>query len=391
MSIVVVGTQWGDEGKGKIVDYYGEKVDIVARYQGGNNAGHTVVINGETFKLHFLPSGILRGKFCILGNGMVIEPKALIEEIEMIKNRGIEPNIMISNRAHVILKKHLEEDAKDKKIGTTKRGIGPAYTDKIARRGIRIGDLLDEDYMKERLGSIAEEYITYGRMLSSYIGDTTTTINELIENGKSIMFEGAQGTYLDIDHGTYPYVTSSNTVSGGACTGTGVGPTKIDKVIGIVKAYTTRVGEGPFPTELNDSVGQKIRDNGKEYGTTTGRPRRCGWFDAVLVRHACMINGVTSIAITKLDVLSGINPIKICTAYELNGEIIKHVPLTRDMYKCKPIYEELPGWDEDITNAKTLDDLPENARVYIEKIETLCKTNVELVSVGPGREQTIVI
>ncbi len=371
---VIVGTQWGDEGKGKIVDYLSKDFDLVARFQGGNNAGHTVVVNDKTFKLHFIPSGIISGKDVCLGNGMVLEPNALLEEIKSLEKEGIDTSqIIISERAQVITKRHKEIDGKDKKIGTTKKGIGPAYASKINRKGDRIKDILD-DYPE----------------LKKYSGDVSLKINNVLNSGKSVLFEGAQGTLLDIDHGTYPFVTSSNTTSGGACTGTGIGPTKIDKVIGIAKAYTTRVGKGPFPTELEDDSGKYLREKGKEFGTTTGRPRRCGWLDTVILNYAVRINGIDEFAFTKLDVLSGLDKIKICTKYKKNGKIVENLPV--DLSDCEPIYEEVSGW-KDLDNSvseKGYPALPKEAKNYIKRIEELTKTDIKLVSYGPARSDTFI-
>ncbi|MFO7872090.1 MAG: adenylosuccinate synthetase [Candidatus Undinarchaeales archaeon] len=371
---VIVGTQWGDEGKGKIVDYLSKDFDLVARFQGGNNAGHTVVVNGTTFKLHFIPSGIISGKDVCLGNGMVLEPNALLDEIKSLEKEGIDTSkITISERAQVITEKHKKIDGKDKKIGTTKKGIGPAYASKIHRKGDRIKDIL-EDYPE----------------LKKYSGDVSLKVNQTLKNGNSVLFEGAQGTLLDIDHGTYPFVTSSNTTAGGACTGTGIGPTKIDKVIGIAKAYTTRVGKGPFPTELENDDGRYLREKGKEFGTTTGRPRRCGWFDTVILNYAVRINGINEFALTKLDVLSGLDKIKICTKYKKNGDIVENLPT--DISDCKPVYEEMPGWQDfdKSVSEKGYQALPKEAKDYIERIETLTGTKINLVSYGPARSDTFI-
>jgi adenylosuccinate synthase len=422
-NIVIVGTQWGDEGKGKIVDLLAEHVDLVVRFQGGNNAGHTMVVNGEQFISHLVPSGILQGKTCFIGNGVVVDPEVLLQEIEKLTSKGIlisPSNLMISERAHVIMPYHKQVDLArekmkgDKKIGTTGRGIGPAYEDKATRRGIRFVDLLDWSSFEEKVRSILDEknfylkhymksdtvepetviasYKKYAENLAPYVTNISIVIDKAIKEGKQVLFEGAQGTHLDIDHGTYPYVTSSSTVSGNACCGTGVGPRAISGVIGIVKAYTTRVGAGPFPTELFDYAGDRIQKKGVEFGATTGRKRRCGWLDTVIVGNAVMLNGLTGLVITKLDVLGGLSPLKICTGYEYKGKTINYFPADlKVLEKCKPIYEEHPGWNEDISNIKTFEELPENARKYLKRIEGLTQTPIDIVSVGPGREETIVL
>jgi adenylosuccinate synthase len=421
-SVVVVGTQWGDEGKGKITDFLSNHAEVVARYQGGNNAGHTIVFNGVKYKLHLIPSGIFYSdKICVIGNGMVVDPKALITELEYLHERGVSTdNLRISNRAHVILPYHLkqdrlEEDAKgDNKIGTTCKGIGPAYMDKAARMGIRMADLLDEEEffakvranveVKNRLfdkmydaegfdaEKLAEEYYAYGQQIKKYIVDTSVVLNDAIDEGRRVLFEGAQGVMLDIDQGTYPFVTSSNPVAGGVTIGSGVGPSKIDRVIGVCKAYTTRVGEGAFPTELHDEIGHQIREVGREYGTTTGRPRRVGWFDSVVVRHARRVSGITDLSLNSIDVLTGIETLKICVAYKYNGEVIKEFPASlKQLSQCEPVYEELPGWTEDVTGVKTLDELPANARHYVERVSQLTGVQISVFSVGPDRNQTNVI
>ena len=372
---VLVGTQWGDEGKGKIVDYLAKDYDVVARYQGGNNAGHTVVVNKKKFKLHFIPSGIISGKEVILGTGMVIEPNAFLNEVSSLQQEGIDTSkIHISDRAHIITKKHLSVDAKDSHIGTTKKGIGPAYYDKYSRVGLRVLEY-------------AKEY----NMLSQYISDTSLLIDNAIKAGKNILIEGAQGTHLDIDYGSYPFVTSSNTIAGGACTGLGIGPTKIDKVIGVSKAYTTRVGNGPFPTELNDISGKYLLEKGGEFGTTTGRPRRCGWFDAMLVKYAVRVNGIDEIALTKLDVLSGLKNLKICVAYDVAGVKVDEVPA--DLSNCKPIYKELDGFSVDDWSEVAkygFDSLPKEAKDYILTIEKLIGAKITLISYGPARSDTFI-
>lgn len=418
-TVVVVGTQWGDEGKGKITDYLAESAEVVARYQGGNNAGHTILIGEHKYKLHLIPSGIFYSdKICVIGNGMVINPKALIEEINYIHENGFSTdNLRVSDRAHVIMPYHLvldelEEDRKGpNKIGTTRKGIGPAYMDKAARNGIRIADLLDPEEFEKKLRHIAteknhligqvyggqpldieemiKEYLAYADVIRPYVVDTSVVLNHAIDEGKRVLFEGAQGVMLDIDQGTYPYVTSSNPTAGGVCIGSGVGPTKIHQVIGVAKSYTTRVGDGPFPTELNNEIGDWIRDKGNEYGTTTGRARRVGWFDSVVVRHARRVSGITGLSLNSIDVLSGLKTVKICTAYRYKGELIEHYPANLNMLsECEAVYEELPGWDEDISGARTLSDLPDNARRYLERVSQLTGIPIAIFSVGRNREQT---
>ena len=419
---VVVGTQWGDEGKGKITDFLAQQSDVVARYQGGDNAGHTIQFNGQTYKLHLIPSGIFNSeKICILGNGMVINPKALLKEMDYVKSHGADlSHLKISNRAHVILPYHIELDrlqeenkGVDKQIGTTKKGIGPAYADKVNRIGIRMADLIDPDTLKEKLESLIneknqllkqyanseqldfeavyEEYKKYGEELQPYVTDTSVILENEIEKGNKVLFEGAQGVMLDIDHGTYPYVTSSSTSAAGVATGSGIGPNFIENVVGVSKAYTTRVGDGPFPTELDGEIAHQIRKVGREYGTTTGRPRRVGWFDAVVVNHARRTSGMNAISLNCLDVLTGIDTLKICVGYEFEGETINYYPANlRQLDRCKPIYEELPGWTEDITSVDSFDNLPENAQKYVKRIEELTKTDVAIFSVGPDRNQTVI-
>lgn len=417
--VVVVGTQWGDEGKGKITDFLSEKAEMIARYQGGNNAGHTIVFGGTKYKLHLIPSGIFyKDKICVIGNGMVIDPRALVKELHYLHDLGISTdNLCISNRAHVILPYHLqldilEEESKgSQKIGTTGKGIGPAYMDKAARMGIRIADLLDRDEFKIRLErnlleknrllekvyevkgnlfeDIYDEYMHVADEIRHYVTDTSVVLNDALDSGKRVLFEGAQGVMLDLDQGTYPFVTSSNPVAGGVCIGSGVGPTKIHHVVGVAKAYTTRVGDGPFPTELMDQTGDHIREVGKEYGTTTGRPRRIGWFDGVVVRHARRVSGITDLSLNSVDVLTGIKTLKICVAYEYEGKQMEEFPASlKQLAQCKPIYEELPGWEEDITNVRSIDDLPVNARHYIERISQVSGIALSLFSVGPDRDQT---
>nr|WP_309100858.1 adenylosuccinate synthase [Fredinandcohnia onubensis] len=421
-AVVVVGTQWGDEGKGKITDFLSEKAEVVARYQGGNNAGHTIVFNGETYKLHLIPSGIFYPeKICVIGNGMVVDPKALVEELAYLHDKGVQTdNLRISNRAHVILPYHikldeLEEEYKGiNKIGTTKKGIGPAYMDKASRVGIRIADLLDREVFEEKLShnlteknrlfekvyetqgfsleDIVDEYYEYGQQIVKYVCDTSVVLNDALDNGCRVLFEGAQGVMLDIDQGTYPFVTSSNPVAGGVTIGSGVGPTKINRVVGVSKAYTTRVGDGPFPTELKDEIGHQIREVGREYGTTTGRPRRVGWFDSVVVRHARRVSGVTDLSLNSIDVLTGIETVKICVAYRYKGELIEEYPASlKILAECEPVYEEFPGWAEDITGMKKLEELPENARNYVERISELTGIPLSVFSVGPDRTQTNVV
>ncbi|WP_054025737.1 adenylosuccinate synthase [Bacillus sp. FJAT-28004] len=418
-TVVVVGTQWGDEGKGKITDYLAEGADVVARYQGGNNAGHTILIDNKKYKLTMIPSGIFNhDKTCVIGNGMVINPEALIDEINYIHENGFSTdNLKISDRAHVIMPYHLvldglEEDRKgDNKIGTTRKGIGPCYMDKAARNGIRIADLMDAEEFESRVrsiiieknqlieqvyggeqldaDSIVSDYLGFAEVLRKYVTDTSVILNDAIDAGQKVLFEGAQGVMLDIDQGTYPYVTSSNPSAGGVCIGSGVGPSKIQQVIGVAKAYTTRVGDGPFPTEQDNEIGQMIRDKGHEYGTVTGRPRRVGWFDTVVVRHARRVSGITGLSLNSLDVLTGLETVKICTGYKLRGEVIDTYPASLKMVsECEAIYEEHPGWSEDITGAKTLEDLPVNTRNYLNRVSELTGIPIAIFSVGRNREQT---
>lgn len=422
-SIVVVGTQWGDEGKGKITDFLSENAEVIARYQGGDNAGHTIKFDGKTYKLHLIPSGIFSSeKISIIGNGVVINPESLVKELEYLHSEGISThNLKISSRAHVILPYHIEldkaqEEAKgENKIGTTNKGIGPAYMDKSARVGIRIADLLDKEIFNERLLSnlheknqliekvygksplkfedIFEKFYEYGQQIKPYVTDTSVILNDAIDQGKRVLFEGAQGVMLDIDHGTYPFVTSSNPVAGGVTIGSGVGPSKINTVIGVCKAYTSRVGDGPFPTELFDAIGNQIREVGKEYGTTTGRPRRIGWFDSVVMRHSRRVSGITHLSLNSIDVLSGLDTIKICTAYQTSsGEIIEYYPASlKILSDCQPIYETLPGWTEDITQCQRFEDLPLNAQNYVRRITELVGVKLATLSVGPDRSQTIIL
>ena len=421
-TVAVVGSQWGDEGKGKVIDFLATQADVVIRGQGGNNAGHTLVVDGKKFALRLIPSGILNpNTINVIGNGIVFDPKGFFEEIEMLESNGIcTKNIKISDRAHIVFPYHKEldglaEEARgDNKIGTTKKGIGPCYMDKTERSGIRVCDLMNKEvfakklklqieaknkivtgvYEKEAMFDFDEvynEFIVYAEKMRPYVDDTTVIVYDAIKAGKKVLFEGAQGTLLDLDLGTYPFVTSSHPISGGFAVGAGVGPNMIKDVVGIVKAYTTRVGEGPFVTELFDETGDRIRTQGHEFGTVTGRARRCGWFDAVIVKYAARVNGLTSISFMLLDVLTGFDKIKICTAYKMGDKIIDNFPASlEDLAKCEPVYEELDGWHEDITKVENFDDLPENAKKYVARIEELIDVNIDLVSVGPNRTQTII-
>ncbi|MBE3552354.1 MAG: adenylosuccinate synthase [Kyrpidia tusciae] len=421
-TVVVVGTQWGDEGKGKITDYLAQRAEVVARYQGGNNAGHTIYLDGQEYRLHLIPSGILYpDKLCVIGNGMVVDPAALVEEIRYLEQRGMSvSNLRISDRAHVVLPYHrrldeLEEQRRGNgRIGTTRKGIGPCYMDKAARVGIRMCDLLEPEVFAEKLADnlaqknrlfekvyevegfhldeILDEYTAYAEILRPYITDTSVVLNRAMDEGRDILFEGAQASMLDIDQGTYPYVTASNPVAGGVCIGAGVGPTKIDRAIGVVKAYSTRVGDGPFPTEMFDDVGREIRDRAGEYGTTTGRPRRIGWLDAVVVRHAHRVSGLDGLAVTRLDILSGLDELKICTGYRYRGQVLDEFPASlRVLSECEPIYETLPGWRENLDTVRSYEDLPEAAQGYVERIAELVDTPLSLISTGPNREQTIAL
>lgn len=420
-SLAVVGAQWGDEGKGKVIDYLAKEAALVARFQGGNNAGHTVVYGANIFKLHHIPSGILNpGTLCLLGNGMVINPLVLIQELDELEKRGIDTsNLLISGKAHLIMAYHEDLDEAnekllgEKKIGTTGRGIGPAYADKALRRGIRAIDLTGYDRFHERLSEIlpiqnrllreifghpgydldqlANRYRPALEKLGPLITDVSLILEENLSSGKKVLFEGAQGALLDIDHGTYPFVTSSSTVAAAAATGTGLGPQHIGQALGVIKAYTTRVGEGPFPSEDNTEAGDQLRQRGNEYGTTTGRPRRCGWFDSVIARYAAMVNGLTGLALTKLDVLSGMEIIHIAVAYRCRGKETKNFPMSIEELKdCSPVYESFPGWDEDISRIRKLEDLPAAARFFISALEESVGVKVELVSIGPDRSQTII-
>ncbi len=422
-NIVIVGTQWGDEGKGKIVDLLSDIADVVVRFQGGNNAGHTMVVNGEQFISHLVPSGILQKKKCYIGNGVVVDPQVLIDEMDYLSGRGIDinpNNLKISELAHLIMPYHklidiAREHLKgDQKIGTTGRGIGPCYEDKVSRRGIRFVELIDPELFQSRLLSFLDEknyylknylstapldpqpiidtFSQYADRLLPYVTNVSVELDHAMTAGKQLLFEGAQGTHLDIDHGTYPYVTSSNTVSGNACSGSGIGPGRITGVVGIVKAYTTRVGQGPFPSELNDETGDRIQQKGAEFGATTGRKRRCGWLDMVVLNNSVRLNGLTSLTITKLDVLGGFDQINICIGYEYQGQVLTEFPSSlKVLSKCKPVYETLPGWSEDISGIRRKDDLPKNTRNYLNRIETLSRIPLDIISVGPGRDETIVV
>ncbi|MCX5814074.1 MAG: adenylosuccinate synthase [Proteobacteria bacterium] len=422
-SVGVVGVQWGDEGKGKIIDMLSSFADVIVRFQGGANAGHTIVAGGKKVILHLVPSGILHeGKYCIIGNGVVLDPEVLEKEISELKSIGFikdDKKLMVSGLAHLIMPYHkkldiLKESKIKNKIGTTGRGIGPAYEDKVSRIGIRVIDLLDKKVFSEKVKQnleiknflikryykdevfktreIVKNYDRYRKMLKKYSTDTVSFLHKCIEKDKKILFEGAQGTYLDIDHGTYPYVTSSNTISGNIAPGTGVPPTCISSIIGICKAYTTRVGEGPFPTELSDETGDRLREVGGEYGATTGRPRRCGWFDAVIARRAIKLNGISGLSITKLDVLDGFEKIKICTRYKI-GEIFYDEPPmgVNAYYECKPVYEEMDGWETPLKGIKKYGDLPSNAKSYLKRLEELVHSKIDIISTGPERENTIVL
>ncbi|MEI0510218.1 adenylosuccinate synthase [Brachyspira intermedia] len=421
-SVIIVGTQWGDEGKGKIVDYLAENCEYVVRSQGGSNAGHTVVADNVKYKLRLLPSGILhKDKVCVIGNGVVIEPKVFLSEIDSLIEKKVNiSNLKISDRAHVLMPYHKildelqEEDLGENKLGTTKNGIGPCYMDKSSRLGIRIVDLMNKETFAKKLkfnvelknkllkklynhegvnyDELLKEYLEYADRLRPFVADTTTILNKAIKENKNILFEGAQATMLDLDHGTYPFVTSSYPAAGGACTGSGVGPRKIDNVIGVVKAYATRVGEGPFPSELFDDVGQFIRDKGGEYGTVTGRPRRCGWLDACVVKYASYVNGLDSIAITRLDILDELDKLKICVAYKYNGEILEGYPADLDILsKVEPVYEEFEGWKTSTRDIREYDKLPENAKKYLKRLSEVIETDISIVSVGAGRDETIIV
>ena len=418
---VVVGMQWGDEGKGKIIDLLAEDVEVVARYQGGHNAGHTICFNEKQFVLHLFPSGIFHeNKLCVIGNGVVLDPQALVDEMHQLEETGVdlEGRLVISDRANIIMPYHgtsdkgRESGSGFQKIGTTGRGIGPSYADKIARAGIRTCDLRDETYLKERLqanyqekqkilkslygtelpgfNSLFDELMSYRETILKYIADTHILMRDQIAQGKNILCEGAQGTMLDVDHGTYPFVTSSNSTAGGACTGLGIPPTKVDRVLGVIKAYTTRVGEGPFPTELSDEDGQRLGKVGNEFGATTGRPRRCGWFDAVVGRYGVHLNGIDALILTKIDVLDGFKTIKVCTGYEYKGKTFSDMPADPEVLQnCQPVYVEFDGWSESTVGIQEYDRLPENARRYIDRLSELLETSFMMISTGPDREQTI--
>lgn len=418
--MVVVGAQWGDEGKGRITDMLAKTADVVARFSGGNNAGHTIIVGQERFELHLIPSGILYSeKKNIIGNGVVVDPKAMIEEMAKLEARGLSTdNLFISEGAQVIMPYHLlldqlEEERKGaNKIGTTKKGIGPAYTDKVARRGIRMADLLDEENLRKKLernleftnllitkvyggepmaaDQIIEQYRPFIEKLRKHITNTSLMIEECNKAGKGVFFEGAQGTLLDVDYGTYPYVTSSNPTAGGVCTGSGIGPAHIHEVIGVAKAYVTRVGEGPFPTELTDELGEEIRTKGHEFGVTTGRPRRCGWFDLPIMKHAIRVNGLTQIALTKLDILNGFETLKVCVGYKYKGQTLENFPMDVNIIgDLEPIYVDLPGWEEDISSVREYDKLPLNAQKYVEFIEEQAGVKISIIGLGPERDQAI--
>ncbi|MEE2678711.1 MAG: adenylosuccinate synthase [Myxococcota bacterium] len=421
-TLVAVGAQWGDEGKGKLVDWLAPQAQLVVRFQGGNNAGHTLVVEGEQTILHVVPAGVLNpGTVNVIGPGVVVDPAVLLGELDELKQKGAlrDPSrVRVSGRAHLILPWHTaldkarEEAARGRAIGTTGRGIGPAYEDKVARRGIRVADLLRPEALEEALARIARQKnfelegyyqappvdpealyrqcIAWGRELEPYVDHTERTLEGALRDGKHVLFEGAQGTFLDIDHGTYPYVTSSNCVAGAVSAGAGIGPTRIDRVLGITKAYTTRVGAGPFPTEETGALGEKLRELGAEFGATTGRARRCGWLDAVMLREAATVNGFTQLAINKLDVLSGMPELRIATAYKINGKLTEDFPMTLpEIEQAEPVYETLPGWSEDVTGARCYEDLPGDARRYVERVEALAGVPVEILSIGPGRDETI--
>ncbi|MEV0443219.1 adenylosuccinate synthase [Streptomyces spectabilis] len=421
-ALVLLGAQWGDEGKGKATDLLGGSVDYVVRYQGGNNAGHTVVVGDQKYALHLLPSGILSPDCVpVIGNGVVVDPSVLLSELSGLNERGVDTSkLLISGNAHIITPYNVTVDKVGerflgkRKIGTTGRGIGPTYADKINRTGIRVQDLYDESILKQKVEAaleqknqlltkvfnrraieaeqIVEQLLEHGENIKQYVADTTLILNNALDDDKVVLFEGGQGTLLDVDHGTYPFVTSSNPTAGGACTGTGVGPTKISRVIGILKAYTTRVGAGPFPTELFDKDGEALREIGGERGVTTGRDRRCGWFDAPIARYATRVNGLTDFFLTKLDVLTGWEQIPVCVAYEIDGKRVEELPYNQtDFHHAKPVYETLPGWSEDITKAKTFGDLPKNAQAYVKALEEMSGAPISAIGVGPGRDETIEI
>ena len=421
-SVVIVGSQWGDEGKGKMTDYLSQEANVVVRSQGGDNAGHTIAFDGKKFALRLVPSGIFgKDKLAVIGNGVVINPPALLKELHYLQDNGIDiSGLRISSRSHVTFPYHIlldkcQEKAKgDHKVGTTKNGIGPTYMDKVSRVGIRMCDLLEKDTFETKLrrnlaeknelftklyhvdpinfDDIFESYYEYGQELKKYVTDTSRIVNDALDNGQRVLFEGAQGVMLDVDQGTYPYVTASNPIAGGVCTGVGVGPNKINTVVGICKAYSTRVGAGPFPTELTDEIGDRIRETGHEYGTVTGRPRRVGWFDSVAMRHARRVSGISCLSLNLLDVLTGLKTVKICKAYKLGGKEIDYYPASlKELDRCEPVYEELPGWDEDITGVKKFEDLPVNAQNYLKRVSELSEVPLATVSVGADRIQTIIV
>lgn len=423
-SFIVLGAQWGDEGKGKMTDYLAEGADVVVRFQGGNNAGHTVVVGDKEYKLHLIPSGILyEDKLNVIGNGVVLDPKAFFGELDYLQGLGVtvtQKNLIVSDRAQLIMPYHkvldvLKEKARGKNdIGTTGKGIGPCYTDKVERSGIRVCDLMHPSVFREKLeanieakntyitkvlggealdfDAIYEEYTKLAERLRPYVEDISVRVYDAIKAGKKVLFEGAQGMLLDIDYGTYPYVTSSNTISGGVCTGAGVGPTMINSAIGIAKAYTTRVGKGPFPTELDNEIGEWIRTKGFEFGVTTGRARRCGWLDLVILKTSARVNGLTSFAVTKIDTLAGLEKIKVCVGYKFNDKVIDYFPASlEDLADCEPIYEEFDGWDDSVANARSYEELPENAKIYLKRIEEFTGVKVAIISVGPKRDQTMVV
>lgn len=423
-AFVVLGAQWGDEGKGKMTDYLAQKADVVVRFQGGNNAGHTVEVGDKQYKLHLIPSGVLYDNTLnVIGNGVVLDPKALFGEIEYLQGVGVSvtpKNLLISDRAQLIMPYHkvldgIKEKARGKNdIGTTGKGIGPCYTDKMERSGIRVCDLMHAEVFVEKLrenieakneiitkiyggeeldyDTVCNEYLTIAEKLRPFVTDTSVRVYDEIKADKTVLFEGAQGTLLDIDYGTYPFVTSSSTIAGGVCTGVGVGPTMINSAVGIAKAYTTRVGKGPFPTELNDEIGEWIREKGHEYGTTTGRSRRCGWLDLVILKSAVRISGLTSLVVTKIDTIAGLEKVKVCVGYKYEDKVIDYIPASlEDLAKCEPIYEEFDGWDTSIENARSYDEFHENTKIYLKKIEEFTGTRISIVSVGPRRDQTIEI
>jgi adenylosuccinate synthase len=419
-AVILLGAQWGDEGKGKATDLLGDRVDYVVRYQGGNNAGHTVVIAGEKYALHLLPSGVLTpGVVPVIGNGVVVDPAFMLQEIDYLAGRDVDTSkLLVSGNAHLIMPHHKTLDRVTERflgkaqIGTTGRGIGPAYGDKVARQGVRVQDLFDPGIMQAKLElalreknqvltkvynrkgidvqQVVDEYLGYADRIRPYVTDTSLVLDRALRDGKVVLLEGGQGTLLDVDHGSYPFVTSSNPTAGGACAGAGIGPTHVSRVIGILKAYTTRVGSGPFPTELLDEMGERLRNVGGEFGVTTGRNRRCGWFDAVIARYATRVNGLTDFFLTKLDVLSGLERIPVCVGYRVGGEVADEMPVSQtDFHHAEPVYEELPGWSEDITEVKSFDDLPKNAQSYVKALEDMSGAPISAIGVGPGREQTL--